>query len=69
VAPELSPIPREDWEKWPVILATRQDGEPLERRTQGPARVVYPIDDHPELNAADYKPRWVWTIKKIEAAK
>jgi hypothetical protein len=61
-------IPKEDWEQWPVIIATRQDGELLDRRTQGPARVVYPIDDHPELDTADRKPRWVWTIKKIEAA-
>jgi len=62
-------IPREDWEKWPLILATRQDGEALTRRTQGPTRIVYPLNDYPELDTPDYKPRWIWTITSIEATK
>ena len=62
-------IPREDWEKWPLLLATRQDGEALTRRTQGPTRIVYPLNDYPELDTPDYKPRWIWTITSIEPAK
>jgi hypothetical protein len=60
-------IPREDWEKWPLILATRQDGQALTKRTQGPTRIVYPLNDYPELDTPDYKPRWIWTITSIEA--
>ncbi|MGH6943063.1 MAG: molybdopterin-dependent oxidoreductase [Geminicoccaceae bacterium] len=58
-------IPREDWESYPVLLATRQDGAPLVDR--GPLRIIYPISGHPELAAELYQPRWVWQIKSIKA--
>jgi len=62
-------IPREDWTKWPVMLATRQNGELLTRRMQGPVRLIYPITDHPELDTEIHKTRWVWLIDSIEPMK
>lgn len=59
-------IPREDWTEGPLLLATRQDGTPLTRRTQGPTRLVYPINDHPAFDTPIRKPRWVWLIKTLE---
>lgn len=62
-------LPRSDWARVPAFLATRQDGRPLTRRTQGPTRLVYPIKDMPALDTEIRKPRWVWLIQSIEAAK
>lgn len=58
-------IPRSDWTKWPLILATRQDGKPLEVRSRGPARIIYPIDQFPDLDADEYAHRAVWLIVEI----
>ena len=60
-------IPREDWTTGPLLLATRQDGKLLTRRTQGPTRLVYPLNDHPAFATPVHKPRWIWLIKTIEA--
>lgn len=62
-------LPREEWADVPALLATRQDGRPLTRRTQGPIRLIYPLKDMPELDTEIRKPRWVWLIESIEAAK
>lgn len=61
-------LPREDWADFPTLLATRQDGRLLTRRTQGPTRIVYPLKDAPALDTELRKPRWVWLIRSIEAA-
>ena len=60
-------IPQEDWTEGPLLLATRQDGKLLTRRTQGPTRLVYPINDHPAFDTPVRKPRWVWLIETLEA--
>lgn len=62
-------IPHEDWSDGPLLLATRQNGELLTRRTQGPTRLVYPLIDYPAFDTPIRKPRWVWLIKSIEPAK
>lgn len=59
-------IPREDWADFPALLALRSNGVFLTRRNQGPARLVYPVLDYPELNNPVHKNRWVWLIKTIE---
>jgi hypothetical protein len=58
-------IPREDWTTYPVLLATRQNGEPL--TDLGPLRVIYPISTHPELADELYEARWVWALNSIKA--
>ena len=58
-------IPKEDWTEGPLLLATRQDGQLLTRRTQGPTRLIYPLDDHPAFDTPVHKPRWIWLIKTI----
>lgn len=59
-------IPRKDWADFPALLALRSNGVFLTRRNQGPARLVYPVLDYPELNNPVHKTRWVWLIKTIE---
>lgn len=60
-------IPREDWTDGPLLLATRQDGKLLTRRTQGPTRLVYPLNDYPAFDTPIRKPRWIWLIKTLES--
>jgi hypothetical protein len=59
-------IPHEDWTEGPLLLATRQDGKLLTRRTQGPTRLVYPLNDYPPFDTPVRKPRWVWLIETLE---
>lgn len=59
-------LPRTDWEKWPVILATRRDGKPMSPRDKGPLRIIYPRDMAPELADTIYRLRWVWLVESIE---
>lgn len=60
-------VPREDWQRWPLMLATRRDGEPMSRRSKGPFRIIYPRDMHADLKDPSYRLRWVWLIERIEA--
>jgi len=62
-------IPREDWSRWPLLLASRRDGVPLTRRTKGPLRILYPRDSDPELTSLAYRLRWVWLIVRISAVE
>lgn len=59
-------MPREDWERWPVLLATRRDGRPMGVRDKGPLRIIYPRDADPRLSDSVYRLRWVWLIDTIE---
>lgn len=62
-------IPREDWHKYPLLLAMRENGSFLTRRSQGPTRLVYPVLEHPELDNPVHRNRWVWLIQSIERAE
>lgn len=59
-------IPREDWERWPIVVATRVGQERLTLRQRGPARIIYPVDRYPELDGRTYIDRSVWLIVEIE---
>ena len=58
-------IPKEDWEKWPIILATRKDGKVMSVREKGPTRIIYPKDLGGEVADTTMRVRWVWAIKQI----
>ena len=58
-------IPREDFEKFNVMLAFERDGKKLSIRTRGPTRIIYPHDHHVELHDEKYAPRYVWQLKKL----
>lgn len=62
-------MPRQDWQTWPVLLATRRDGKPMPPRAKGPLRVIYPRDMAPELSDPVYRLRWVWLVEAIEPVK
>lgn len=60
-------MPREDWLRWPIVLATRHRGEPMSVRNKGPLRIVYPRDMDPLLQESTFRLRWVWLVTRIEA--
>ncbi len=62
-------LPREDWTRWPLILATRRDNAGLSTRQKGPLRVIYPRDMDVQLSDPSYRLRWVWLVNHIEPVK
>ena len=62
-------IPRQDWTRWPLLLATRRDQQPLSIRSKGPLRIIYPRDMDSELERGTYRLRWVWMIDRLTAVK
>lgn len=62
-------IPREDWDKWPVLLATRRAGKPLKRRDRGPFRILYPQNMDAAMAKETLWNRWIFMVVHIEEAK
>jgi len=58
-------IPMSDFLKYPVLLASKMDGERLRIRDKGPLWLVYPQDEFPELQNKPTQAKWVWQIKEI----
>lgn len=61
-----SQIPTDDAERYAVILAMSRDGKSMRVRDRGPLFVVYPFDDHHQLNSNIYYSRSVWQVARIE---
>lgn len=59
-------IPLEDWSRWPLLLATRRDGQAMGTRAKGPLRIIYPRDMDPTLEQGIYRLRWVWMVNRID---
>ena len=53
-----------DTKRWPVMLATQTDGEPMSIEAKGPTRIVFPAD--PSIDLLRYKDLWIWQLKTIE---
>lgn len=59
-------IPADDIVNYKVILATEMDGKRLTLRDKGPLWVVYPRDDHAELNDPEINARWIWQLVELK---
>ena len=59
-------IPMSDFERFDVLVATHMDGSELLARDKGPLWIVYPRDDHDELQDIRYDYRWVWQLMTLE---
>lgn len=62
----LIEIPVEDFHEYDVLVADTMDGETLTPRDKGPLWIVYPRDDHAELQDIRYDYRWVWQLHHLE---
>lgn len=58
-------VPAEDYDTHDVILAVEVNGKRLSVRDKGPAWIVYPSVDKPELQGDVYQSRSVWQIKEL----
>lgn len=59
-------VPVTDATAYPVLIATRADGERLSIEHYGPIRIVYPFGLLP-LNQAVHEPRSIWHLYLIRA--
>lgn len=59
-------IPVEDFQRFDVLLAHSMNGEALSPRSKGPLWIVYPRDDHAELQDIRYDYRWVWQLNRMD---
>jgi hypothetical protein len=57
-------IPIEDFYQYPVLYAMQADGVYMAPDYQGPAMLVYPVDNY-EFDLIAIKRRWIWQIKQI----
>lgn len=58
-------IPASDAFNYNVVLAVLRNGRTMPIRKKGPIWVIYPMDDHPELQSDIYNGRLVWQLKSI----
>ena len=55
-----------DVEKWPILLATRTNGNYMDVENSGPTRVIFPYDTYSDIDKVGTKPLWVWNVKSVE---
>lgn len=55
-----------EFDRFDVVVAYRMDGEPLRPSDKGPLWIVYPRDQHTELQDIRYDYRWVWQLMRLE---
>lgn len=58
-------IPVEHFERYDVLLAIKHNGEFMRIREKGPLWVVYPRDDHQELEARSMNRFWIWQLERL----
>ena len=59
-------VPLRDFQAYNVILAMEANGEKLSRRDKGPIWLMYPLDDHAELQDPAYTIRLIWQLTTVE---
>ncbi|MZR11518.1 hypothetical protein GQE99_00535 [Maritimibacter sp. DP07] len=58
-------MPYADAANYDVMVALERDGERMSVRENGPLWIIYPMSDHPELQAPIYNSRLVWQLTAI----
>jgi hypothetical protein len=59
-------IPRSDFQRYDVIIALRHNGKAMSVRDKGPLWIVYPRDDHPELQSSAQNDKWIWQLHRLD---
>lgn len=59
-------FPVQEFHDYDVILAYAMDGKRLQPSDRGPLWIIYPRDDHPELQDIRYDYRWVWQVIRLD---
>jgi hypothetical protein len=58
-------VPIEPLGKWPVMLATKRDGQRMPVSDKGPIEIVFPYNSF-KIDPTVYDPMWVWQLRSIE---
>lgn len=58
-------VPMSDVRNYRMILAMKRGGKWMGIRNKGPIWVIYPLDDHPEINNEIYSSRSIWQLDRI----
>lgn len=58
------PLPVADFVRYGVLLATRQNGEPMPVREKGPIWVIYPQDE-PASGLGPHNDKMVWQVRRL----
>jgi hypothetical protein len=58
-------IPMDEVFRFPVLVATHMNGEPMKVRDFGPLWIVYDVDGHPELQTLQTERKMVWQLKEL----
>lgn len=58
-------IPMSDMQDYDVLLALKMDGQYLQTKDKGPIWVVYPRDQHSELQNSHHDKKWIWQLSDM----
>ncbi len=58
-------VPIEATKDWPVMLATKRDGQRMPVADKGPIEIVFPYNSY-QFDPTIYDPMWVWQLRSIE---
>jgi hypothetical protein len=61
----VAPVPLEEVQQYDVLLAMNMNGKEMQVSDWGPLWIVYPRDNHPELQDARFNERWVWQLREL----
>jgi hypothetical protein len=56
----------EEFDRFDVLVAYEMDGKPLPPSDKGPLWIVYPRDQHTELQDIRFDYRWVWQLRWLD---
>lgn len=56
----------DEFHEFDVLVAYAMDGAPLLASDKGPLWIVYPRDQHPQLQDIRYDYRWVWQLTRLD---
>lgn len=51
--------------EYPVILATRSNGQVMRVRDKGPIWIIYPLSEYPQLRKEAFHQTMVWQLKTL----
>lgn len=59
-------IEADEFQRFDIIVAYEMDGKPLPASDKGPLWIIYPRDQHVELQDIRYDYRWVWQLHQVD---
>jgi hypothetical protein len=59
-------LPFADIERWPILLATRSNGQYMAIENAGPTRIIFPYHSFKELDLEKHNDLWIWNIDSMQ---